>query len=243
MIIKAIVMNIFCPFLNKVSAILLILFINTVVFSGNIYAQVKIIGFGDSITSGRPYSDADGEGREGYGGYEPVLKQLLSDAGKRAYVYNWGVGGEETTEGVGRIDSVLNSQESDYVLLMEGTNDQWRGVSSATTAFNLGVMIDKCRAEGTVPILGNLTPASRDTSNQIHNWYNPKIYNVAQAKDAIFVNHYSAVIDRWYDDLEYDSVHPNYDGYDAIAQNWFDTLILILPKPVNIGAIQLLLLD
>jgi len=200
-----------------------------------------IIGFGDSITSGRPYSDIVGGGRQGYGGYEPVLEQLLGDAGKEAYVYNWGYGGETTPTGVNRIESVLNSQESDYVLIMEGTNNQWYGISETTTAHDLGEMVDKCRRSGTIPILGNLTPADRDTSNQIPNLYNPAIANIAQKKNVILVDHYSAVVDRW-EVLNYDDVHPNREGYEAIAQTWHNTLIRQL-KPFNIGAINLLLSD
>jgi len=207
---------------------------------------IQIIGFGDSITSGRPYSELEGRGREGYGGYEPFLKQMLSDAGHEAYVYNWGVGGETTPEGVNRIDSVLSIQESDYVLIMEGTNDQWFyggiGISAATTAFNLGVMVDKCRASGTRPLLGNLTPADRDTSSQIPNLYNPAIADVAQQKNAILVDHYSAVVDRW-DELDYDPVHPNLQGYEAIARTWFNALVSLIKPPFNVGAILLLLSD
>ena len=98
----------------------------------------QIIGFGDSITSGRPYSDIIGGGRQGYGGYEPFLETMLVDARQEAYVYNWGVWRlKRHLMGVNRIDSVLTSQESDFVLIMEGTNDQWFGISATTTAFNL----------------------------------------------------------------------------------------------------------
>lgn len=211
----------------------------------NAYADSinQIIGFGDSITSGRPYSDIIGGGRQGYGGYEPFLETMLADARRKSYVYNWGYGGETTPVGVNRIDSVLAIQESSFVLIMEGTNDEWFGVSATTTAFNLGVMVDKCRAHGTTPVLGNLTPADRDTSDQIPLVYNPLIANVAQQKNALLVDHYSAVVDRW-DELDYDDVHPNYDGYEEIAKNWHNTLIsLIPPSTVNMGALKLLLLE
>lgn len=201
-----------------------------------------IIAFGDSITSGRPYSDLVGGGRQGYGGYEPVLEQLLDDSEKVSYVYNWGWGGETTPTGVNRIDSVLTNQTSNYVLIMEGTNDQWFGVSAQTTAFNLGVMIDKCRASGTIPVLGNLTPADRDTGNQIPTIYNPAIANVAQQKSVILVDHYSAVVDRWHK-LHYDSIHPNRTGYEALAQTWHDALFPLLPfmRSLNSGTLHLLL--
>jgi len=229
--------------LNKVSISLFIaIIIIASVSTSGADRIIQIIGFGDSITCGWPYSELVGGGRQGYGGYEPFLELMLSDAGRESYAYNWGYAGETTPRGVNRIDSVLNSQESDYVLIMEGTNDQWYGISATTMAFNLGVMVDKCRASGTLPLLGNLTPADRDTSSQIPNLYNPAIADVAQQKNAILVDHYSAVVDRW-GELAYDRVHPNIDGYEAIARTWFNTLHRLIRARFNIGAIQLLLFD
>jgi len=201
-----------------------------------------IIGFGDSITSGRPYSDIIGGGRRGYGGYESVLEQLMIEAGLASYVYNWGYGGETTLKGVNRIDAVLRARKSHYVLIMEGTNDQWYGISADTVAKNLGYMIDKCRALGAIPLLSNLTPAHRDTQRQIPMLYNPAIADIALQKGVVFVDHYAAVVDRW-DDLAYDPVHPNRKGYKEIAKTWSRALIEQM-KPVFIsGAIELLLLS
>jgi len=207
--------------------------------SANAAKTYNIIAFGDSITSGRPYSDLVGSGRQGYGGYEPVLEQLLGDSKKVSNVYNWGWGGETTPNGVNRIDSVLASQVSNYVIIMEGTNDQWFGVPAQTTAFNLGVMVDKCRAFGTIPILGNLTPADRDIGNQISLLYNPAIANVAQQKDVKLVDHYSAVVDRWHM-LHYDPVHPNRAGYKALAETWHKALFPLM-QSLNVGVLDLLL--
>jgi len=207
--------------------------------SANAGKTYNIIAFGDSITSGRPYSDLVGSGRQGYGGYEPVLEQLLGDSKKVSYVYNWGWGGETTPIGVNRIDSVLASQASHYVLIMEGTNDQWFGIPAQTTAFNLGVMVDKCRAFGTIPILGNLTPADRDIGNQIPLLYNPAIANIAQQKNAKLADHYSAVVDRW-PTLHYDAAHPNRAGYKALAETWHEALSPLM-QSLNAGVLDLLL--
>ncbi len=229
-----------CKF-NEIAKIIFITIIIIAPVSISDAGGVKqILAFGDSITSGRPYTDIVGGGRRPYGGYEPVLEQLLSDDRREAYVYNWGYGGETTPTGVNRINSVLSSRKSDYVLIMEGTNDQWFGISANTTAFNLGLMVDKCRDFGTIPILGNLTPADRDTSNQIPLVYNPKIADIAQQKNAVLVDHYSAVVDRW-DELHYDSVHPNREGYEEIARMWHNTLFGLIKPRFDIAPIQLLL--
>jgi len=236
-------------FVYRVASYIFVVFtIYASISAQNANGSVRIIGFGDSITAGRPYSDLVGGGRHNYGGYEPPLVQLLDDDGLEAYVYNWGVGGETTPEGVNRIDIVLSTQASDYILIMEGTNDQWEGISESTTATNLEVMIDKCRAAGTRPILGNLTPADRDTGNQIPNVYNPAISRMVADKEKVekieveLVDHYSAVVDRW-DELHADPVHPNLEGYRAIAQTWFNSLKPIIRSRFYRSAIILLLLD
>jgi lysophospholipase L1-like esterase len=238
---------------NSVARYIFVAFtISASISAQNANGFVQIIGFGDSITAGRPYSDLVGGGRLNYGGYEPFLVQMLSEDGLEAYVYNWGYGGETTPVGVNRIGSVLSTQASDYVLIMEGTNDQWYGISEETTAFNLGVMIDKCRAAGTMPILGNLTPADRDIANEIPNKYNPAISRMVADKEkeeeieVELVDHYSAVVDRW-EELDADPVHPNIDGYQVIAQTWFNSLKPIIRLPLNRSAVRsaviLLLLD
>lgn len=90
-----------------------------------------IIGFGDSITQGTPYITEHGDGRR-VGGYEPKLEALLTNT----YVLNYGVGGEDTSEGVNRIDDVLNGSSAEYILILEGTNDGGY-FSYETTVYNL----------------------------------------------------------------------------------------------------------
>ena len=107
-----------------------------------------------------------------------------------------------------------------------------------------GVMVDKCRASW-----NNAVIRKSDSCRPGHERSNPHLYiipliaNVAQQKNALLVDHYSAVVDRW-DEFDYDDVHPNHDGYEEIAKNWHNTLIsLIPPSTVNMGALKLLLLE
>ena len=117
----------------------------------------EILTFGDSITKGWPYVAYNQHGTQ-RGGYQQKLAAYLGDAGYPSSVYNWGVGGESTPEGVNRIASVLASRFADYILIMEGANDVLNGISENATRTNIGIMIDRSRQRNVIPIVGNITP-------------------------------------------------------------------------------------
>ena len=90
--------------MNKTIAVLVgTLSIVTLLFAGAARSET-IIAFGDSITKGTPYVEGRyGNGRR-TGGYEPPLEELLAEIGRTAYVLNHGLGGENTANGMFRID-------------------------------------------------------------------------------------------------------------------------------------------
>ena len=181
-----------------------------------------IAGFGDSITVGYPYIEGQGNGRR-IGGYEPALEKIMENAGEPAKVYNWGLEGETTANGVNRINGVLARQPGNYMLIMEGTNDPGAGISLETTIANLGLIIDACQASGIVPIIGNLTPDTRgewEEFKNIANTYNPAIAQLAAQKGVKLADHYGATITNW-EALSDDLLHPNNDGYSVLANTWY----------------------
>src|SRR5687768_503148 len=71
--------------------------------AGRAQAQTGYIAFGDSITAGVGDDDLRTEK-----GYPPRLEALLLGAGINAAVDNYGVGGEDTVQGLARLPGVLN---------------------------------------------------------------------------------------------------------------------------------------
>lgn len=183
-----------------------------------------IAAFGDSITIGI--------GSES-GGYPPKLSTLLdaSNIGEHT-VDNHGKAGEATAWGNGRIHSVLESKDYDFILILEGTNDIYFGLSLESTKYYLGAMINKSKIHyGVSPLIGNLLPDTRPypPANQknIETTYNPTIKNIASDSNIPLVDLYSAVENDW-ENLSNDQLHPNDNGYQVVAQAWYESVISLL---------------
>lgn len=169
-----------------------------------------VVAFGDSITYGE--------------GSTPYSSYLQTKLGGKATVVNRGKPGEQTGNGAKRISSVLAADKPKYILIMEGANDAIWGVSTSTLKFNIGVMIDKSKAAGAIPIVGNVTPNSRDRLTvSIRSDYNPGIAAVAAAKGATLVDAFGAVEKNWAN-LTYDGLHPNPAGSSLLADTFYPAL-------------------
>lgn len=193
-----------------------------------------VIGFGDSITVGYPYITTEGDGQR-IGGYEPVLEAALNESGAGSWqVLNYGVFGQTTFEGLSRIDDVISGYPGAYILLLEGTNDVWSGISFSTSVYNLGVMVDKSRDGGLVPIISTLTPDQRPVAvayKNIPNTYNPAIRKLAEDKSIFLCDQYAALVMDW-SELNVDGLHPNTEGYRVMGETWYQTMAGILwPTP------------
>lgn len=181
------------------------------------YAE-DVIAFGDSITRG----SNDPAGSDA-GGYPLVLQQLYENKSLQVSVYNRGVAGERTTEGVNRIPSEVAIGRG-YILIQEGNNDVIMGISPQTIVQDLGIMIDKSKAAGVVPLLATLTPDDENGHTAgISTTVNPLIKSLAAEKGVILVDTFSAVAASW-DVWSFDGLHPNYAGMSAIAKAWFARL-------------------
>ncbi len=148
-------------------------------------------------------------------------------------VENHGLGGERTTEGLTRIDSVL-AGGGDVLLLMQGTNDVLR-VSRETTIFNLNQMAKKARSHGITTIHATLIPrrpeTPRDGTNVVNTRLAQAIRELALAENRALVDPFEVffsipdVFDLFYGDEDPEDVgHPNPEGYDLLADTFFNVL-------------------
>lgn len=188
--------------------------------------ETVIVAFGDSITEGIG-DDADRAEK----GYPPRLQALLQGAGTNARVINRGVEGDTTAEGLSRINAVLNANRADLLLLMEGTNDI-PNVSNETIVFNLDEIARRAAARGTQTIHATILPrrtnAIVDGNNRITYDLNVRIRELAWARDRKLADpwevfwHTPGVFNRYYP--AGDRFHPNAEGYDLLAEIFFDAV-------------------
>jgi lysophospholipase L1-like esterase len=193
-------------------------------------AQLRYIAFGDSITEG--FGDEspafDGEG------YPARLEALLRERGVSASVDNFGLGGEDTVEAMGRVNSVLNAG-GDVFLLMEGTNDITNNISPETTLENLREMARRGDLRGFRVVHGTLIPrlpnVAIDYRNVITQRLAQSIRDLAgfqgrRVADAFEVfSNQTSLYTRLYTPSKgsEDPVgHPNAVGYDLLARVFAD---------------------
>ncbi|MEO8195188.1 MAG: GDSL-type esterase/lipase family protein [Thermoanaerobaculia bacterium] len=223
--------------LRLLPASLLALGVATLAATAATGQEIRFLAFGDSITVG--YGDTSNPG----GGYPPRLQRWLRQQGYDAIVESHGVGGETTSSGLSRIDSVL-ADGGDFLLLMEGTNDISQRVGIESIRFNLDEMASRAEALGMVAVHASVIPrvptAPADASNAATSALALAIRNMGEEVHRavadqftlfeglpdVFANYY------YYDPDVIDVVgHPNTDGYIEIAGLFLETLLPLLDTP------------
>ncbi len=197
----------------------------------------EYIAFGDSITYGvlsRTWFPDKG--------YVPRLEHLLRLQFSAAKVLNRGIPGEQTLEGLARIETVLTQDKSKHLLLMEGTNDMTGGIPSETAAFNIEEMIKKCIQFGVYPLIATIIPRSdilwhfgiRDRTIL----FNTLLEEIVPSYSLPLVDQYGTFMDHpdGYLSLFSDGAHPNELGYELMAETWFESIKKIPLPPVNLKA-------
>ncbi|HEB50222.1 MAG TPA: hypothetical protein ENI89_06400 [Desulfobulbus sp.] len=214
-------------------------------------AAELITAFGDSITEGLCRGVCHG--------YFEVLDSMMDAAGRPVDIINGGLGGELTSQGVGRIDIFLadspdyslnnqcppqtqyNGRRGRIILIMEGANDAIHGVSWSTTRDNLRFMIQKSKDAGVIPVLATITPDYKynmsDCNTGIIGAYNNAIRALASEENVVLADQCNATDQDW-QYLTCEGLHPNYAGDQRISSTWYSVMP---PRPAITGSLLLLL--
>ena len=201
--------------------------------------------FGDSITYGySSFGSNRGNGATDVGAPDRDLNQLLNGSGRPSTVANWGIGGSPTgpsgdpglvadSNGLDRVSSNLattlslypNHASRRFNVIMYGFNDRSWGIPSSTTGFNIEQIALRSISRGFVPIIGTIAPCKcSNTSLPTQNSAITSRYNAMrnQGREVYLVDQYNLLRGDIDNLLIGDGIHPNADGYQRIAQNWFN---------------------
>jgi lysophospholipase L1-like esterase len=250
---------------SQISVRLRILLFTGLIVSTNVGAaepDTLVVLFGDSITSGinSGFSNGIGGGTSQFSAPDINLSQILNTTRRPSIVVNWGHGsttsgpsGLTGFDGAGRIQANLQSSKSEFpaaqniVLIMYSTNDVSQGLSSSDTYYFIRDIISKSEAVGFTPVVATIPPRiGEDVGPR-----NTAIKNAAAKPDIPLVDVYQAITNAGgstsaaQNSLLDDGIHPSPEGYQLIAQSWFDTFLAaaIEQQPLSIAPVISLLLD
>ena len=189
---------------------------------------LRILAFGDSITYG---TSSDKNGPET--GYPMLLeKKLEALLGGHFVSINKGRPGETTGGGSNRFGGVLDKENPDIVLLMEGTNDHFYEYPAGDIQSRLSSMVRSALDRGCPIILATIPPV---ISNQYRNRdgqaariraFNPRIYDIGASAGIPIarVYEYLTAVPNWENRLmdQPTANHPNDAGYLYVRDAFFE---------------------
>ena len=172
-------------------------------------AELKVVAFGDSLTSGHRLAKTDA--------YPAVIEQSLRAAGLPFTVVNHGVNGDTTAGALRRLDTVI-AERPQILILAFGANDGLRGVPVAQVRANLEKVIGRAQAEGIKVLLVGMEALP------LYGWqYTVDFHHVfpdlAKKYDIPLVPFMLNGVLGNQDLMSPDGIHPNAAGARLIADN------------------------
>mgnify|MGYP003644460461 FL=1 len=164
-----------------------------------------ILAFGDSLTVGVGVGDTDS--------YPAVLTQL---SGRK--VIGAGVSGEETSQGLKRLPTVIDEVNPSLMILLLGGNDILRNRNMQNTKQNLSAMIEIAHARGVQVVLIGVP------EKKIFSDVAPLYEELAEQYNLL---HLDDLLSQLLRDNEYksDAVHLNQQGYRVMAESIHKSLV------------------
>ena len=173
-------------------------------------AQLKLVGFGDSLMAGY--------GLQGDEGFPARLQAALRDRGHDVEIADAGVSGDTTSGGLARLDwSVPDGV--DGVILELGANDALRGLPPSTTRENLEAMIRRLNERG-IPVLlaGMFAPPNMGPEYEAA--FNAIYPDLAAKYDLVFYPFFLDGVTGHADLQLTDGMHPNANGINMMVEKF-----------------------
>lgn len=203
-----------------------------VLLAGEALAQTRIMPLGNSIT--------DGDGSSHQGGYRYYLYQKLAND-KISFDFvgslqggsgfpdtdHEGHGGFRTTDL--QVESYLAQNPAEMVLLEIGTNDISLGRSPQQVANSIASLLDRIHAQvPVVKIFLSTTLPRRDHLDAETDQLNELLPDIVASRNApdfqvflVNINARFKEFGNWQDNLMADDKHPNDQGYELMAEEWY----------------------
>jgi acyl-CoA thioesterase-1 len=176
-----------------------------------------IVAFGDSLTAGVA-------GRS----YPEDLQRLLDEHGYQYLVENQGVSGDTSTDGLARIDNVIDAHPA-LVILEFGGNDGLRGTPVDSTRDNLKQMIARLQAANIPVVLAGITLPP----NYGPDYVKPFTAMFPELAKQFHLRLLPFLLVNVYQDpkmMQPDGIHPNGAGNEVIARDVFSLIKPLLHK-------------
>lgn len=197
----------------------------------------RILCFGDSYTFGTTSRAIPGLATlSPIEGYVPKLARLLeAEFGKGTKLINSGLGGEDTTEGLARLPGELKIYEPDLVLLFLGVVDMGaedpRFTDMRNNLADMMHLILRSDIEviiGTYPALDPEGFRGKMAAPHV-----PRLNTIIRQeanKQGVRVAGHELAFRKKPGLLGTDGLHPNDNGYELMAETWFEVIQKIQPK-------------
>lgn len=187
--------------------------------------MITIVALGDSTTAGTPLFQSPIESPpNGRGNERSQFAYWLNVAHADWLVLNRGVNGERTDQIAARFDRDVLAAKPQIVVIIGGVNDVYQGRSAESAIATLRAMYDRALAAHIAVIAGSILPYNTATSDQNARMHTINTWIAAQARPdhrLVFVDTRHAVASGQDPDQlsgSPDGLHPNIDGYRAMAK-------------------------
>ena len=198
--------------------------------------RTRFLAFGDSLTEGKLSVTLSMLVDSPAHSYPAKLLKLLEDryTSQDPIVLNDGFGGELTNNGVTRLAEAIDDHRPDAVLLMHGVNDLNSTATGVvqSTADGIEELTKRALQSGlptfvaTLPPLG---PGGKANCPECVEPLNERVRAMVAAKGAILVDVHAAWAGRT-GLMGADGIHPTEEGYQVIAEAFFEAIRRTLEK-------------